>query len=130
MKKPLKKEKYKFNIKDAKPYIIGILICFHIVPLIFVIMGDTGAEILQNTMMLLLNPILIFLIGLLYGVRFGYEWKFPLLAGFLSTLSILMYYSFLNVMYMVQSVVLCAVVYFLFVYMSVLGGSFLKRFLV
>ena len=125
-----KKRKYRFNLEDAKPYLITVLIAFHILPLFFVFMGEGGADILQNTMMLILNPILIFVIGILYVVRYGFEWKFPLIMAALSTLSIFMYYSFLDGMYMVQAIIICGIVYLVFSYASTLVGKVIRHFLI
>lgn len=136
----------KFTIDSAKMYLIALLICFHIVPLIFVIVGDMGRQILTNMFMLVLNPILIFVILFFYGIRLGFNFKMPLISGIITTASILMYYDFGDVAsnasqsamasavesmmtHAVQSAIIMFIVYTLFSYGSALIGAFVKRYI-
>ena len=117
----------KFSMENAKLYVIAVIICFHILPMIFVFMGPTGQSVLLNMFMFMINPMLIFGISFFYGVRLGFEWKFPLIFGILSTASIVMYYNFSDMNYLLLSAILCAVVYTLFAYLFALFGAFVKK---
>lgn len=119
----------KFSMENAKLYLAAILICFHILPMIFVFMGPTGQSVLLNMFMFMVNPMLIFGISFFYGVRIGFEWKFPLISGILATASIVMYYNFDSMNYLILSAMLCAIVYTLFAYLFVLFGAFIKKLL-
>ena len=77
--------------------------------------------------MFMVNPMLIFGISFFYGVRLGFEWKFPLMFGILATASIIMYYNFDGMNYMLLAGILCAVVYTLFAYLFTLFGAFIKK---
>ena len=116
-------------MENAKLYLAAILICFHILPMIFVFMGPTGQSVLLNMFMFMVNPMLIFGISFFYGVRIGFEWKFPLISGILATASIVMYYNFDSMNYLILSAMLCAIVYTLFAYLFVLFGAFIKKLL-
>lgn len=93
-----KKEGYirksEFSVDDSKIYIILTIVMFHIVPLAFVMMGDSGQQILMLTFLMMLNPIFIALTGLIYGIKKGFNYKFPMFMGIIATVSIPMYYKF------------------------------------
>ena len=128
MRKGLEK-KYKFELDDAKPYIIAMLLTFHILPMIVSFFGETGQMILTNFFMMTLNPIFMFAICCFYGVRNGFEWKFPALAGLIASVSVMLYYSYENVYYLVGTSVIYVIVYMIFAYAFTFVGSFIKRFI-
>ena len=82
-RKPLKKEpvisKTDFSFYESKIYIIATIIMFHIVPLVFVMMGENGQLLLLQFFLMMLNPMFIALSGLIYGIKQGFNFKFPLL---------------------------------------------------
>ena len=81
-RKSLKKEpvipKTDFSFYESKIYIIATIIMFHIVPLVFVIMGENGQLLLLQFFLMMLNPMFIALSGLIYGIKQGFNFKFPL----------------------------------------------------
>ena len=74
-RKPLKKEpvisKTDFSFYESKIYIIATIIMFHIVPLVFVMMGENGQLLLLQFFLMMLNPMFIALSGLIYGIKQG-----------------------------------------------------------
>lgn len=122
--------KGKFTMESAKMYIITAILMFHIVPLLFVFMGENGRMMLSQMFMFVLNPVFLFSVGLFYGIRNGFEWKYPLILTVISSVSIIMYYDFAGMYYVVLSFALSFCVYIIFSYLSVLLGGFVKRYLV
>ncbi len=55
---------------------------FHIVPLVFVMMGENGQLLLLQFFLMMLNPMFIALSGLIYGIKQGFNFKFPLVYGY------------------------------------------------
>lgn len=72
-RKSLKKEpvipKTDFSFYESKIYIIATIIMFHIVPLVFVMMGENGQLLLLQFFLMMLNPMFIALSGLIYGIN-------------------------------------------------------------
>ena len=97
-RKSLKKEpvipKTDFSFYESKIYIIATIIMFHIVPLVFVMMGENGQLLLLQFFLMMLNPMFIALSGLIYGIKQGFNFKFPLFMAIISMVSIPMYYQF------------------------------------
>ena len=120
----------KFAMESAKAYIIIALVMFHIIPLFFVFMGENGRMMLAQLFMFMLNPIFLFSVGFFYGVRNGFDWKYPLILTVLSTVSIIMYYDFETAYNVALGLALSFGVYIIFAYMSALLGGFVKRFLI
>ena len=117
----------KFSLDDSRMYICAGLICFHILPLLFVFMGETGQQILMTVFMTTLNPILIFCICCFHACRLGFCVKFPLLMGFVSALSIIMYYNGIADGMGLITFVLFLIVYMVFAFGSEAVGGFIKR---
>ncbi|MCD8390438.1 MAG: hypothetical protein LUD03_01170 [Firmicutes bacterium] len=127
-----------FSLETAKMYIAATIVVFHIIPLIFVFMGDTGIQILINIFLFTINIIAIFAIGLFYGVRIGFNFKFPLVMTVISILSYFFYYSSTSttidigtyaVNYIATGMIVL-IVYAVFSYVSTIIGGWLKRFFV
>lgn len=121
--------KGEFSVDDSKIYIILTIVMFHIVPLAFVMMGENGQQILMLTFLMMLNPIFIALTGLIYGIKKGFNYKFPMFMGIIATVSIPMYYKFETGAYMMQTVIIMMIVYILFALLSTVIGGWLKKLL-
>ena len=121
--------KNEFSMDNSKIYIILTIVMFHIVPLVLVMMGEEGQNILLVTFLMMLNPIFIALTGLIYGIKKGYNFKFPLFMGVIASISIPMYYNFESGAYMAQTLVVMALVYIAFAFLSTLIGAFIKKFI-
>lgn len=120
-------EKGKFSIETSKMYIAAALICFHILPLFFVFMGETGQNILWQVFWTLLNPILIFCICCFHACRLGFCVKFPLITGILATMSVVMYYSSSEPSGMIAAALISIGVYMILAFGAEVVGGFLKR---
>ena len=122
----------KFEIETAKMYLVIALIVFHIAPLIFVFMGTVGLATLMNMFLYTINVIFLFGIGVFYGIRVGYNFKFPLVMLVISVLSYIFYYNsdtlFENANYYIMTGVITFVVYAVFSFLSTALGGWLKRF--
>lgn len=102
---------------------------FHIIPLFFVIMGENGQLLLLQFFLMMLNPMFIALTGLIYGIKKGFNGKFPIFMAIVAFVSIPMYYNFENTGYMMQTTVIMAVVYIIFSYIATVIGGFVKNML-
>lgn len=123
-----------FSFETSKWFLVTVIVAFHILPLIFLAFGDTGRQMLNTICMLYLNPILIFVIMLLYGVRMGFNFKMPIICTLLEAASIAMYYTSAAqedyIFYTVQSTIVMFIVYGIISYVSTLIGAFIKHYLV
>lgn len=126
--KPQEKRIQTFSMEESKIFLIATIVMFHIVPLFFVMMGENGQLILAQFFLLQLNPLFIGLAGLIYGIKKGFNLKFPLLMGVIAAISIPMYYN-LEAEYMMQTLIIEAIVYILFSYAAAALGAFIKRML-
>ena len=83
----------KFETETAKTYLMVLLITFHIIPIFFVCMGEKGVIGLYSIFLNLINIIVLFIVGVFYGIRIGYNFKFPLIMTVIAILSYLFYYN-------------------------------------
>lgn len=120
-------ETSKFSMEDSKMYIVAAIICFHILPLFFVFMGETGQTILWQVFWTLLNPILIFCICCFHACRLGFCVKFPLITGVLAIMSVIMYYQSAEATGMVAGVMISVGVYMILAFGAEAVGGLLKR---
>lgn len=119
----------KFEMEKSRIYIMISLLMFHIAPLFCVFMGETGKSFLP-ILMIVLNPIFLFMIGLFYAVRNGFDWKFPLITTVLSAISIVMYYDFETIYNAVLSFMVFICVYAIIVFVATVLGGILRRMFV
>lgn len=116
-----------FSMDDSKAYILLTIAMFHIVPLFFIMMGENG-KVMLAFMYPTANPIFLGLAGLIYGMKEGFNFKFPGIMFVLAVLSVLMYGEFEPEMRIVTPVVL-GIVYLIFSFAStVIGGILGKLF--
>lgn len=121
--------KGEFSIDDSKIYIILTIVMFHILPLFFVMMGENGQMLLLQTFLMMLNPMFIAIAGLIYGLKKGFNFKFPVFMTIISAVSIPMYYKFDTGAYMTQTTFIMTIVYLVFAVVSAAIGGFLKKLL-
>jgi len=125
----------KFSMEDSKLYVIVGIIYFHILPLVFVFMGEMGRQILQSVFLDKINPIILFCLCCFHAVRLGFCFKFPGIISILSSLSLFMYYGLGNVYGVGDShpelgfviFLMFTIVYILFSFISELIGGFIKK---
>lgn len=121
--------KGEFSIDDSKAYIIFTIVMFHILPLFFVMMGDNGQTLLLQTFLMMLNPMFIAISGLVYGIKKGFNFKYPIFMTIIAALSIPMYYEFDAGAYMAQTTFIMGIVYLVFAAGSAAIGGFVKKLL-
>lgn len=121
--------KNEFSMDDSKVYIITTIIMFHIMPLVLVMMGESGQLLLLQTFLMMLNPIFISLASLIYGIRKGFNVKMPLFMGIIALASIPMYYQFDGIGYLIQTTIIMGIVYLIFAFAATAIGAFLRKFL-
>lgn len=121
-----------FKMETAKMYIVFTLLVFHILPLIFVFMGETGMQILFTVFLFTVNIVMLFAIGLFYGIKIGFNFRFPALLALLAVLSYVFYYNsayiFNDAVNYVTTGIIAAIVYVIFAFVSTAVGGFTKRF--
>lgn len=115
-----------FTADDSKVYIIATMIMFHILPLIFICFGTEGKGMLSMSYFTI-NPIFLSITGLIYGLKKGFNIKFPFVMAVLSILSIFMYGTFTNVAQETATVVIETITYTSFSYAAVIIGALLKK---
>ena len=115
-------------MENAKGYLIVILLCFHILPLVFLAFGQLGTELLTQACMVYFNPMFLFAALLIYGIKIGFNFKMPLLASIFSGASVMMYYNFQNMSFKVMATLIMFIVYAIFAFGSIVLGSFIKRY--
>lgn len=132
-RKSLKKkpviQKTDFSFYESKVYIIATIIMFHIVPLVFVMMGENGQLLLLQFFLMMLNPMFITLSGLIYGIKQGFNFRFPLFMAIIAMVSIPMYYQFATAANLVMTTIIMGVVYTIFSFVATIIGVFVKRLL-
>lgn len=121
----------KFEMETAKMYIVFAIIVFHIVPLIFVFMGTTGVAVMMNMFLYTFNIIFLAGVCIFYGIRIGFNFKFPIVISVIAILSYLFYYYnseiWEDVNYVMTGVIF-TIVYALFSFGATVVGGWLKRF--
>lgn len=130
-KKSLKKKsgviaKEKFSMETSKMYVAAGIICFHILPLAFIFMGEAGQQILMTVFLATLNPLMIFCICLFHAFRLGFCFKFPLIMTVLSAMSVVMYHDYLDGGVLMAGMVFF-IVYAVLCFVAELFGGFLKK---
>ncbi len=132
-RKTVKKEEIirrgKFTIDDSKLFVIALIVMFHIAPLLFVFMGENGQLLLMTYFLVQLNPLFIAVTGLIYGVKKGFNMKFPIIMAVFAAVSVPMYYQFDSAQYMTQTIIIETIVYVIFSYLATAVGAFVKRWL-
>lgn len=120
-----------FGFASAKSYIIADLAVFHLVPLLFLMIRVDMAVIGMAMLLMTLNPLYVVIIGLVYGWRKGFGWKFALLTGVIFAPSVMMYYLPLTtpeeLMYALLTTAVLTLVYWVFAFVSVAAGAFVRR---
>lgn len=116
-----------FSFDDSKVYILLTIAMFHIIPLLFIMMGENG-KLMLAFMYPTTNPIFLGIAGLIYGMKEGFNFKFPAIMFVLAVLSVIMYGEFEAEMSIVTPVIL-GIVYLIFSFAStVIGGILSKLF--
>lgn len=114
-----------YSTDDSKMYIIATIIMFHILPLIFKAFHEEG-EALYAMFYLMGNNIFLALTGLIYGLKKGFNFKFPLIMSVLAMLSVIFYNSFAKETAFMFCVIY-TIVYTIISFVFTPCGAFVKR---
>ena len=82
-----------FRADAAKIYILTAMIAFHIVPLVLALAGKTAHAYINSVLMFYFDPLIVFALLLIYGIRIGFNYKMPLIVTLLAAISTIMYYN-------------------------------------
>ena len=128
-----KKETYlprnDFTVDDSKIYIIATIIMFHIVPLIFVAASklyDENIMVIYTSFYITTNSLFLAIAGLIYGLRKGFDAKYPLLMTVLAVLSLIFYAEFTPET-AVSYRLAFAITYLIISYGAVLIGALIRK---
>lgn len=126
-----KPEKPEFGFETSKGYIATLIALFHIIPLISAIAGVSDE--LMPILLMLLNPMIIFIVCIIFGAKQGFTWKMPLFTAIIFAPSVMMYYMDFNtpddIMYTIQTTLIYTIVYFIFSLIATAAGGIFKRWL-
>lgn len=123
-----------FKADAAKVYILIAMIAFHIVPLVLALAGKTANAYLNSVFMFYFNPLIIFALLLVYGIRIGFNYKMPVITTLLAAVSTVMYYhgssdAEMGILYYpLLTFTLALFAYGLIAFLGILAGAFIKHF--
>lgn len=117
--------KNQFSVDDSKMYIIATIIMFHVVPLAFMVLGNNGKELYQFAYFTV-NPLFLGITGLIYGMKKGFDLKFPFLMFVFSFFSVVFYNAF-KADVLIPEILAFGIVYLLFSYAATVIGAFIKK---
>lgn len=131
--KRLAKEKKAFSLDEAKLYITALILLFHVFPLVLKAVTPAADVLLLNYVMLIVNPMIIVIVMLIYGIKQGFNKKMPIICILLATISVPMYYDIevdpnmgLLYYYLISTSV-ALIEYTIFTFAAVFVGSLIKE---
>ena len=131
MRKLGKPEKAEFGFEPSKGYMATIIALFHIVPLVAV-MGNVALSMMP-VLCMIVNPMVIFIVCVVFGVKQGFTWKMPLFVAVVFAPSVFMYYMDMqtpeDMMYAIQTTLIFMIVYFIFSLIATAVGGLFKKWL-
>ena len=75
------------TIKKMLPYLIILVLVFYLTPLLIV---DSGSGIY---ILLLINPLICFVVSILYGIKHSFHWLYAILVAILFVPTIFLYFN-------------------------------------
>lgn len=109
----------------------AIIVLFHIVPLLAVMTGMSFE--LMSILFMIVNPMAVFIICGMFGVKQGFTMKLPLFTAVVFAPSVIMYYMEIatpeDVVNVVRTTLIYTIVYFIFAVISDALGAFVKKML-
>lgn len=132
LKQPAK-EKKTFSLEEAKLYITALILLFHVFPLVLKAVTPAADVLLLNYVMLIVNPMIIAIVMLIYGIKQGFNKKMPIICILLATISVPMYYdievdpSMGLLYYYLISTSVALIEYAIFTFASIFIGSLIKE---
>ncbi len=109
-------------MKEAgRKYLLVIIFLYFTLPLGIVFIKGGIRESLMFGYLYALNPIMVFADSLMYAVRHGFEWKFPVMVGVLFIPSALIYFHWQDIVF--------ALTYGIFSFIGAAFGTLIKKLL-
>lgn len=126
-----KPQKAEFGFETSKGYMATLIALFHILPLITAIAGISNE--LMPILLMMLNPMIVFIVCIVFGVKQGFTWKMPFFTAIVFAPSVMMYYMDFktpeDIMYTVQTTLIYTIVYFIFSLIATFAGGIFKKWL-
>lgn len=120
-----------FGFETAKGYMAAFIALFHIVPLATVFTSSSFE--LMSILFMIVNPMIVFILSAVFGVKQGFSWKLPLFVAGVFAPSVIMYYMDFNtpedIINAVRTILIYAIVYFIFSFIANIIGAVIKRWL-
>ena len=120
-----------FGFDTSKGYMAAFIVLFHIVPLITVFTHSSFE--LMAVLFMIVNPMAIFILSAIFGVKQGFTWKLPLFVAGVFAPSVIMYYKDFNtpedIINAVRTILIYSIVYFIFSLISEALGGLIRRWL-
>lgn len=113
-------QKNDFDKESMKPYLLVIIFLFYTLPVVFALMKESGEQ-LMLMQVFALNPIVIFIVTMLYTVRVGTNVKFPILVAAIFLPTIFIFYGMTGLAYDITYAVIS--------YVALAAGALINRFL-
>lgn len=123
-----------FNADTSKVYILIAILAFHILPLILALVHQTSNAYLNSVFMFYFDPIIIFALLLVYGIKIGFNFKMPLLTTVLAAISTIMYYhsetgAEMGILYYpLLTLALALLAYGVTAFLGILAGAVIRHF--
>ena len=125
--KPL--PRVEFDFTDSRAYIIAAMLIFHIVPVVFLVVGlfmQMDFRPLYTHFAIYYNTMLTAALCFIYGLKKGFNVKFPVIITVISALAMMFYSAYTNDQ--ILNVFLAfGITYALFSFGAILLGAFFKK---
>ncbi len=108
------------ELNGKKKYILIIVFMFLTLPICLMFLKEGMKESLIFGYLYALNPIVIFVVSLMYAVKCGPDWKYPVIVGALFIPAAVIYFGLKNLVFVIT--------YAVFSFVGVGIGALLKRF--
>lgn len=113
-------DKKEFGIDTMRTYLIIVIFLYYTLPIVFKFMGENG-NAFSDMQLLALNPIVIFLVTVMYTVKVGINWKFPFILALIFIPNIFIFYDLTALVY--------AITYWVISFAGLALGALIKRLL-
>ncbi len=113
-------DKKEFGIDTMRTYLIIVIFLYYTLPIVFKFMGENG-KAFSDMQLLALNPIVIFLVTVMYTVKVGINWKFPFILALIFIPNIFIFYDWTALVY--------AITYWVISFAGLALGAGVKKFL-
>lgn len=107
--------------EGGKKYLLIIIFLFFTLPITLMFLNDNIKAGLVFGYLYALAPIVVFSVSLMYAVRNGFNWRFPVIVGAMFIPAVIIYFELQNIVF--------ALTYCIFSFVGSAFGTFIKRLL-